>query len=48
MVRVLRLITVNGGTSFGAVASVSGKGLMSFESVTVASTLHHDTCGVAD
>lgn len=43
MVRTLKLIIVSGGTSFGASASVSRNGLMSFGSETVASTLHQDT-----
>lgn len=43
MVRKLRLMTVRGGTSFGALGSVSGNGLMSFGSETVASILHQET-----
>ena len=43
IVRTLRLITVSGGVSFGAWWSVSGKGLMSLGSETVASNLHQET-----
>ena len=43
IVLTLKLITVNGGTSFGASASVSANGLISFGSDTVASSLHHET-----
>jgi hypothetical protein len=42
MVRTLRLITVSGGVSFGALWSVSGKGFMSLGSDTVASSLHQE------
>jgi hypothetical protein len=42
MVRTLRLMTVNGGVSFGALGSVSGKGFISLGSVTVTSSLHQE------
>ena len=35
-------MTVRGGVSFGASASVSGKGLISFGSETTASNLHQE------
>lgn len=43
IVRMLSDTTVSGGISRGAFESVSGNGLMSFGSDTVASTLHHET-----
>lgn len=43
MVLTLRLITVRGGVSFGAVMSDSEHGLMSLGSETVTSNLHHET-----
>lgn len=42
IVLTLMLMTFNGGISLGASASVSGKGLMSFGSFTVASNLHQE------
>jgi hypothetical protein len=42
MVLTLKLIMVNGGTSFGASGSVSEKGLVSLGSDTVASSLHQE------
>jgi hypothetical protein len=45
IVRKVRDMTVRGGVSLGAVASVSEKGLMSFGSATEASNLHQDTYG---
>jgi hypothetical protein len=40
---MLRLAIVRGGMSLGAFESVSAKGLISFGSVTVTSSLHQET-----
>jgi hypothetical protein len=44
IVRSVSDMTVSGGVSRGAAASVSLNGLKSFGSATVASNLHQETC----
>lgn len=48
IVRRVSDMTVRGGVSLGARSLVSGKGLTSFGSATVASNLHHETLHVID